>query len=77
MKKNIQNPLSRVKFPAEHVPGAKKCKAIDGDRGKPVTRNFFSKICKKQLLSNFLATCNFFNFFQQRDHVQLTILRRK
>ena len=41
MKKNIQNPLSRVKFPAEHVPGAKKYKAIDGNQAKPVKRNFF------------------------------------
>ena len=42
-KKNIQTPISRVKFPAEHVPGFTKCKAISGNRGKPVERNFFSK----------------------------------
>ena len=49
MKKIIQNPISRVKFPAEHVPDAKKYKAIDGNRGKLIKRNFFLKICKKNI----------------------------
>ena len=47
MKKIIQNPISRVKFPAEHVPGVRKCKATHGKRGKAVKFRFYEKIMKK------------------------------
>ena len=41
MKRIIQNPIFPVKFPAEHVPGVRKCKATYGKRGKAV-QVFFS-----------------------------------
>ena len=54
MKKIIQNPISRVKFPVEHVPGVRKCKAIHGKQGKAVKVRFYEKIMKK---------ITFFQFF--------------
>ena len=42
-KKNIQTPISRVKFSAEHVPGVKKYKDIDGKRRKAVKVRFYEK----------------------------------
>ena len=47
IKKNIQKPKSRVKFPTEHVPGVEKFKAIDGKRGKAVKVRFYEKLMKK------------------------------
>ena len=47
MKKNIQKPISRVKFSAEHVPGVKNCKAIDGKWKKALKAHFLMKLIKK------------------------------
>ena len=54
MKKNIDNSISRVKFSLEHVPGVKKCKAIDGKRGKAVKVCFYKKLMKKMTFIQFL-----------------------
>ena len=47
MKKNVQNTFIDVKLFAEHVPGVKKYKAIDGERGKAVKLQFYEKLMKK------------------------------
>ena len=46
--------MTRVKFPAEHDPGFKKCKAIDGKRGKAVKVRFYEKLMKNITFSQFL-----------------------
>ena len=55
MKKYVQNSISRVKFPAKHVPGVKKCYAIDGKRGKAVEVHFYEKLMKKITFIQFLG----------------------
>ena len=51
----MQNPISRVKFLAEHVPGVKKYKAIGGKQGKAVNvRSFCGKSMKKITFIQFL-----------------------
>ena len=59
MKKNIQKPISRVKFPAEHVPGVRKCRAIHGKRGKAVKVRFYEKMMKKITFIQFLDSAIF------------------
>ena len=78
MKKNIQNQKRRVKFLAEYVPGAKKVRLSMGIEENELNVIFLQKfVKKKQLLSISLASRKFFNLFQQRDHFQQIILRRK
>ena len=47
----MQNPISR----AEHVPGVKKYKDIDGKRGKVVKVHFYEKLMKKIAYFDFLT----------------------
>ena len=63
MKKNTQNPISCVNFPAEHVPGVRKCKAIHGKRGKAVKVRFYEKMMKKITFIQFLDSLRFLEFF--------------
>ena len=47
MEKNIQNPISRVKVPAKHVPGVRKYKAIRRKRRKANKVRYYEKMVKK------------------------------